>query len=154
MNFIIVRYDDRYREQVLKVWEASVRATHDFLKAEDIDFYKAIVETIDFNQFEVRLAMSEHNDVLGFLGVAANKLGMLFLQPDYRGKGIGKALTRLAIDELNVTEVDVNEGNTNAVGIYKYFGFEQYDRSPLDSSGKPYPILMMRLSDSEIKGKS
>lgn len=144
MDFFIKKYDDRYRDQVLRVWEASVRATHDFLRPEDIDFFKAIVETIDFNQFDVRLALSG-DKVLGFLGVAGNKLEMLFLDPESIGKGVGKALTRLAIDELHVTEVDVNEGNTNAVAFYKHFGFEQYDRTPLDSSGKPYPILMMRL---------
>ena len=144
MTFTIKKYDHRYRDHVLRVWEASVRATHDFLKPEDIDFFKAIVETIDFNQFDVRLALSG-DKVLGFLGVAGNKLEMLFLDPESIGKGVGKALTRLAIDELDVTEVDVNEGNTNAVAFYKHFGFEQYDRTPLDSSGKPYPILMMRL---------
>jgi len=122
MNIIIERYDDRYRDQVLKVWEASVRDTHDFLHAEDIDFYKAIVETIDFNQFDVRLALSEHDGVIGFIGVAENRLEMLFLRPDYRGKGIGKVLTRLAIDKLNVTEVDVNEGNTNAWGFTNILG--------------------------------
>lgn len=144
MDFTIEKYSDQYREQVLKVWESSVRATHDFLIPEDIDFFKAIVVTIDFNQFDVRLALSD-DKVLGFLGVAERKLEMLFLDPESIGKGVGKALTRLAIDELHVTEVDVNEGNTNAVAFYKHFGFEQYDRTPLDSSGKPYPILMMRL---------
>lgn len=145
MNFRIAEYNDRYRDQVLAVWEASVRATHNFLISEDIDFFKSIVTTIDFNQFEMRLALSEDDKVLGFLGVADKKLEMLFLRPDAIGKGIGRALTRFAIDELNVNEVDVNEGNTNAVAFYQHFGFEQYDRTHLDSSGKPYPILMMGL---------
>lgn len=147
MNFIIERYDNRYRGQVLMVWEASVRATHHFLEPTDIAFYKAIVETIDFSQFDVRLALSG-DKVLGFLGVAENKLEMLFLDPTCIGKGVGKALTRFAIDKLNVTEVDVNEGNSNAVQFYRHFGFEVYDRTPVDSTGKPYPLLLMRLSDS------
>ena len=71
---------------------------------------------------------------------------MLFLRPECIGNGIGKALTELAIKELNVTEVDVNEGNESAVKFYQRFGFEQYDRTPVDSTGKPYPILMMRLN--------
>lgn len=144
MDFTIEKYHDQYRDQVLKVWETSVRATHDFLIPEDIDFFKAIVATIDFNQFDVRLALLD-DKVLGFLGVAESKLEMLFLDPQSIGKGVGKALTRFAIDELGVTEVDVNEGNKNAVAFYKHFGFEQYDRTPLDNSGKPYPILVMRL---------
>ncbi len=95
--------------------------------------------------FRFFCAISANEEVLGFEGVAEQKLEMLFLRPDCIGKGIGKALTRLAIDELDVTEVDVNEGNINAVAFYKQFGFEVYDRTPLDSTGKPYPILMMRL---------
>lgn len=122
-----------------------MRATHQFLKSEDIDFYKSIVWGIDFNEFDVFLSLSEADEVLGFLGVAENKLEMLFLKPACRGKGIGKALTEYAIRELKVTEVDVNEGNTHAVGFYKRFGFEVYERTPLDSTGKPYPILKMKL---------
>lgn len=145
MKFRIEKYSDDYRDQLLNVWEASVRATHDFLAPDDINFFKSIVITIDFNQFNVRLALSERDEVLGFLGVAGTKLEMLFLRPDCIGKGIGKALTERALRELNVTEVDVNEGNTNAASFYRHFGFEVYDRTSLDSSGKPYPILMMKL---------
>lgn len=145
MKFRIEKYSDDYREQLLSVWEASVRATHHFLVPEDIEFFKSIVVTIDFNQFDVRLALSKNDEVLGFLGVADAKLEMLFLRPDCIGKGIGKALTEFAISELKVTGVDVNEGNANAVAFYKHMRFEVYDRSQLDSSGKPYPILKMRL---------
>lgn len=145
MNFIIEKYEDRYRDQILTVWEESVRATHDFLDPNDIDFYKSIVKDINFNAFQVFCAITKNEGVFGFVGVAEQKLEMLFLRPNCIGKGIGKALTRLAIDELNVMEVDVNEGNVNAVAFYKQFGFEVYDRTPLDSTGKPYPILMMRL---------
>ncbi|MEQ8425872.1 MAG: GNAT family N-acetyltransferase, partial [Cyclobacteriaceae bacterium] len=145
MKFRIDKYNDTYRQQVLEVWEASVRATHHFLNSDDIDFYKAIVSKIDFNQFTVYLSLSDKDEVLGFLGVADKKLEMMFLKPECIGKGIGRALTSLAIDELHVTEVDVNEGNVNAVIFYKSFGFEEYDRTELDSTGMPYPILKMRL---------
>ena len=71
--------------------------------------------------------------------------GFVRTRTQAKGKGIGKAITKFAIHELKVNEVDVNEGNTNGVEFYKHFGFEQYDRTPIDSTGKPYPILMMRL---------
>jgi len=130
---------------MLEVWEASVRATHHFLDPEDIDFYKSIVSKIDFNQFTVYLSLSDKDEVLGFLGVVDKKLEMIFLKPECIGKGIGRALTTLAVEDLNVTEVDVNEGNVNTIIFYKSFGFEEYDRTPFDETGKPYPILKMRL---------
>ena len=39
---------------------------------------------------------------------------MLFIHPEYRGKKIGKALLKYAIDTLHVTKVDVNEQNEQA----------------------------------------
>ena len=52
-----------------------------------------------------------------------------------------------SIDHLNVTKVDVNEQNEQAVGFYKNYGFETVHRSELDSSGKPYPTLHMELKN-------
>lgn len=70
---------------------------------------------------------------------------MLFIDPYLRGQGIAKMLLQFAIDHLNVTNVDVNEQNIQAVGFYKHFGFKVISRSELDGTGKPYPILHMQL---------
>ena len=70
---------------------------------------------------------------------------MLFIDNNYRGIGIGKKLITYAIDNLQVTKVDVNEQNNQAVGFYKHIGFNTYKRSDLDGEGKEYPILHMRL---------
>ena len=56
-----------------------------------------------------------------------------------------KKLITYAIDNLQVTKVDVNEQNNQAVGFYKHIGFNTYKRSDLDGEGKEYPILHMRL---------
>ena len=58
---------------------------------------------------------------------------------------LGKKLITYAIDNLQVTKVDVNEQNVQAVGFYKYMGFNIYKRSNLDGEGKEYPILHMQL---------
>lgn len=138
-------YNDQLRDDLLFVWERSVRATHTFLKREDIEFYKSIVVTIDFNQIQVYCALADGGELMGFVGVADDKMEMLFVHPSYIGQGIGKALARYAIDSLGATKVDVNEGNRNATEFYKGLGFEVYDRTEKDSEGKDYPILKMRL---------
>lgn len=145
MDIIIEKYKDAYKSQVLTVWEQSVRATHSFLLESDIDFYKSIVQEIDFNSFIVYCSLAENQEVVGFLGVADDKLEMLFLKPEYIGKGIGGQLMKFALDELRVTTVDVNEENTHAVEFYKKYGFKVFDRTPVDSTDKPYPILKMKL---------
>jgi putative acetyltransferase len=89
--------------------------------------------------------------VVGFIGIAKGKVEMLFIHPDYRGQGIGRALLSYAINERSATTVDVNEQNDQALGFYLRMGFEVIDRSDLDSNGKPYPLLHMRLTSANGK---
>lgn len=135
---------DEYKE-VVEVWEASVRATHHFLKEEDIAYFKPLILNTYLDAVDLRSFRDENNTIIGFLGVADQNLEMLFIHPEYRGKRIGKTLLEYAISNLNVTKVDVNEQNEQAVGFYKHCGFETIGRSELDASGKPYPILHMEL---------
>jgi putative acetyltransferase len=143
-NFEILKYSDEHREQLLDVWEKSVLASHDFLKPTDFQSIKETVKAIDFNAFEV-YCLVQDDRVAGFLGVAEQKIEMLFLSPSYMGKGLGKKLMGFAIDELNIDKVDVNEGNTKAVEFYKKFGFKTYERTDKDDQGKDYPLLRMKL---------
>ncbi len=151
-NLEIVKYSDKYRKQVLDVWEKSVLATHDFLKPSDFHAIKEIVKTIDFNVFDVYCLM-QNDELAGFLGVAAQKVEMLFLSPDYFGKGLGKKLLHFAISELSADMVDVNEQNTNAVGFYRKFGFKTYERTDKDDQGRDYPLLRMIFETSARNGK-
>lgn len=132
-------------KEVAGVWEASVRATHHFLKEEDIAYFKPLILNTYLDAVELRCYRDENNAIIGFLGVADQNLEMLFIHPTHRGKSIGKTLLEYAINSLNVTKVDVNEQNEQAVGFYKHFDFEIIGKSQLDASGKPYPILHMKL---------
>src|SRR6266487_3323073 len=89
--------------------------------------------------------------VAGFIGIAEGKVEMLFIHPDYREQGIGRTLLSYAIHERGATTVDVNEQNDQALGFYIRMGFEIIGRSELDSNGKPYPLLHMRLAS--VNGK-
>lgn len=68
---------------------------------------------------------------------------MLFLHPDYFGKGLGKELVQRAFDKLNVKFVDVNEQNPDAKIFYERMGFKVFKRNEYDSDGNPFPILEM-----------
>lgn len=132
-------------EEVVRVWESSVRATHHFLKEEDIEYFKPLILNTYLDAVELRCMRNDENNILGFLGAAEQNLEMLFIDPEHHGKRIGKSLLDHAMENLNVTKVDVNEQNEQAVGFYQHCGFEVIGRSELDSSGKPYPILHMAL---------
>lgn len=147
MDYTIDLIKKNEYNEVVEVWEASVRATHDFLAEEDIQYFKPLILNTYLDAVELRCARSKDGKILGFLGVADQNLEMLFIHPDYRGKKIGKALLKYSIEKMNVIKVDVNEQNEQAIGFYKKFGFEVSSRSDLDSSGKPYPILHLKLEN-------
>lgn len=116
-----------------------------FLKEEDIAYFKPLILNEYLKAVELRGVRDEEGKIIGFLGAAEQNLEMLFIHPGAHGKGIGKLLLQYAIQELQVTKVDVNEDNEQALGFYQHAGFKIVDRSELDATGKPYPILHMKL---------
>ncbi|RZJ81804.1 MAG: GNAT family N-acetyltransferase [Flavobacterium sp.] len=141
---IIHPYNEKYRQEILEIWESSVLATHDFLSPTDFVEIKELVANLNFNHFQVFCSVCE-NTVMGFIGVADEKVEMLFLDPKYFGYGIGKKLLTFAVNELNADKVDVNEQNTKALKFYQNFGFEIDERTDKDDQGRNYPLLRMKL---------
>lgn len=144
-SFKIERYSDRYLPQVLEVWEKSVLATHGFLDPLDFEEIKELVYSINFNDFDM-YCLVQDLVVGGFVGVADQKIEMLFLAPEFIGKGLGKKLTEFAIEKLGADKVDVNLQNSPAVAFYKSLGFTTYEQTEKDDQGKNYPLLRMKLS--------
>ncbi len=79
------------------------------------------------------------------MGIENQKLEMLFITSEYRGKGIGKKMLLYGIEKYKVNDLAVNEDNPQAKGFYEHMGFKVYQRNELDDQGNPYPILYMRL---------
>ncbi len=126
--------------RVLEVWEASVRATQ-----ADIQFFRPLIRDALPGLTELACVRDLDGRVAGFINVEHGKVEMLFLHPAARGQGAGKRLLRYAVEILGATTLDVNEQNDQAVGFYLHMGFEVTGRSDLDGTGKPYPLLHMRL---------
>lgn len=130
---------------ILKVWESSVRATHDFLSEEDIlSLIPNVVEGANYVN-DLLCVKNDKGIIKAFMGVHNNKIEMLFVSDDCRGRGIGKKLIECGIKILNVNYVDVNEQNIQAVGFYEHMGFQVFKRSDLDEQGNAFPILNMKL---------
>lgn len=142
MQSDIKPYEEKYREQMISVWEKSVRATHHFVSSDEVERLKELVIKIDFNSYLV-YCLTSGDKVLGFLGVEDDVIETLFLDPDYIGQKLGTKLINFALEELQATKVNVNEQNINAVKFYSKFGFVTYERTEKDSEG--YPILKMKL---------
>jgi len=141
----IIKTRDFDINEIISIWENSVRATHHFLSEEDLLFYKDTLQNEYFKDIYIYCIRNATNRIVAFMTVSENNIDALFIDSSERGKGLGKKMVRYAIDELSAISVEVNEQNEQAIGFYKKMGFHVIRRSEIDGQGKPYPILFMRL---------
>lgn len=133
-------------QELLKVWEKSVRATHLFLSDSEINSIKGYVPQALNGVANLVIAENENGIPIAFMGVESGILEMLFVAPEERGKGVGKNLIRYGMKAYGIEKLTVNEQNPQAKGFYEYMGFKVYKRSENDEQGNPYPLLYMSLS--------
>lgn len=131
-------------EQLTQIWERSVKATHLFLSDDEITEIKKFVPDTLSEIAHLVIAINEAGDAIGFMGVEDSKIEMLFISPDERGKGLGKAFIEYGIEHFAVNQVTVNEQNPQAIGFYEHLGFSVYNRTDTDEVGRPYPLLYMK----------
>lgn len=130
--------------RLTELWEASVRASHHFLREEDIENLKPYVTEGLANINHLYVAFDA--DVpTAFIGIQDEKIEMLFVSPQYLRKGIGKQLVDMAVKNHQAVFVDVNEQNPGARAFYGKLGFVEFDRMETDSQGNPFPIIALRL---------
>ncbi len=132
-------------EQLLKLWESSVKATHLFLSEDEIENIKKYVPQALKEVPDLIIIENENQIPVGFMGIAEQHLEMLFISNEERGKGLGKQLLQYGIENHSVNDLAVNEQNPLAKGFYEHMGFEVYKRTEHDEQGNPYPLLYMRL---------
>lgn len=68
----------------------------------------------------------------------------LFVDPDARSTGVGRALVEDALRRHSGLSTDVNEQNAQAIGFYERLGFERTGRSERDGQGRAYPLIHLR----------
>jgi len=134
--------------RVTEVWEAAVRATHDFLAEGDIIFFRSFMPAM-FGRLNVRV-IERDGHIEGFIATAWHHVEALFVNPALHGQGLGRRLLDQVIAEVpsrSAWTVDVNEQNPQAKRFYQRYGFVETGRSELDASGRPFPLLHMVLRD-------
>ncbi len=147
MRIIEVKYRNSLLiEQLLGVWESSVKATHLFLSESEIESIKKYVPQA-LNEIPYLVIIENESQVpIGFMGIVEQHLEMLFISHEERGNGLGKELLKYGIEKYSINDLAVNEQNPLAKGFYEHMGFEVYKRTENDEQGNPYPILYMRLN--------
>lgn len=132
--------------ELVRIWESSVRQTHTFLSESEIERIKAYIPDAISHVERLLVFNNDVNIPIAFIGIKGRRIEMLFVDASHREQGIGKQLTAYSIEYYNVNEVTVNEQNPQAIGFYEHLGFCTYKRTELDEEGNPYPLLYMRLA--------
>ena len=102
-------------QKLLDVWESSVKATHLFLSAGEINNIKQYVPQALKDVPVLVIAENDNENPIGFMGIADKMLEMLFVSNEYRGQGAGKQLLQYGIENYSINE-----------------------------QGSPYPLLYMK----------
>lgn len=134
--------------RLVAIWRGAVEATHHFLTAADIDQIESQLIPIYFPAVALTLAETERG-IVGFSGIAEDKLEMLFVDAGARGRGVGTVLLHQAIAAHPALLVDVNEQNPESLGFYRRHGFEVIARSDTDAEGRSFPLLHLARSVTE-----
>jgi putative acetyltransferase len=148
-ELVLRRAEERDTVRLVEVWRAAVEATHHFLSPSDVDWYSERLAAEFFPMVELVIA-ELGSRIVGFSGTTDGRLEMLFVDPTTHGRGVGTALLDRALQAQGTIDVDVNEQNPDAVAFYKRRGFEQTGRSPLDSDGRPFPLLHLRRNIGKV----
>lgn len=127
-------------DRLLALWEDSVQSSHFFLGDADIERLKPFV--VEGLRFIPLLYVAQKGDIpVAFMGLAGDKVEMLFVVSGFFKQGLGRRLMDIATNRHHALYVDANEQNEGAVTFYKHLGFRIYRRSETDGQGNPFPIL-------------
>lgn len=133
--------------RLLEIWRGAVDATHGFLRPEDRAELDGQVATyVAAAEFWVAEDATGHP--VGFLGMTSTaggaQIDSLFVDPALHGRGYGSALLAHALAIASAATVDANEQVPDTVAFYERRGFVRTGRSPIDDSGRPYPLVHFR----------
>lgn len=126
--------------RAIEIWRAAVDATHDFLLPQDrLSLDTMMCEFLP--KSPLLFAVNSMDYPLAFMLIDSGHMEALFVDPAYRGQGVGAALVRYGLARHPKMTTDVNEQNAQAAGFYEKIGFKRTGRSPRDGQGKPYPLI-------------
>lgn len=130
---------------LIEIWEDSVKATHLFLSSSEIKSIKKYVPQALLEVDHLLIIKDKKQKIIAFAGVDNQRLEMLFIKNSERGKGYGKQLLNHVIKKYQINELTVNEQNPQAVAFYQHMGFNTYRRTEINEQGNPYPLLYMKI---------
>ena len=132
---MIRKYDEHDIEVVVSTWRRASELAHPVLT-------KAFLDQEDANMRNIYLAFAEtwvieiDGVVVGFIALIEDEIGGLFLDPDFHGQGLGRALVDKAVIQKGPLKVEVFKENIIGRRFYDAYGFRETEEFIHEASGQ------------------
>lgn len=123
-------------EAVLAAWDSATRLAHPFMSDAFLTRERTNVARVYLPNTETWVVEIDQA-VIGFIALMGNEVGALFVQPEFHGKGAGKALMDKAQDLHGDLEVEVFKANSIGRAFYARYGFTPQYTYLHEPTGQP-----------------
>lgn len=134
MNTSIRPYQDSDLNELLSSWENATKLAHPFLTKSFLDKEKHNIPNLYLPNADTWVHVDDSH-VVGFITLMGNEVAALFVDPDYHGRGMGKALMDKARSLHATLEVDVFKNNSIGRHFYEHYGFKLQSEKTHEDTG-------------------
>ena len=140
---MIRKYKSADLEDMLNTWEAASAVAHPFLSEEFIEQERHNIPNVYVPMAETWV-WEVDGRVVGFIALIGNEVGAIFVEPEFQGGGIGRALMDRARDLRGELEVEVFTANAIGRAFYDKYGFELMHEKIHEPSG--FEVMRLKLA--------
>ena len=132
----IRQYSKHDLPALMSSWENASAIAHPFLTSEFQDKVRQDIPSLYLPNADTWVA-EVNGTVVGFIALLGNEIGALFVEPEFQGKGIGRALMDKAQHLHGDLELEVFKANHLGRKFYAGYGFELLVEKVHEETGDP-----------------
>ena len=151
MKTLIREYRASDLEGLLNTWELATRLAHPFMSDAFIAQERINVAEIYMPNTDTWVAELE-GEMTGFIALMGNEVGAIFVQPQYQGQGIGKALMDTAHKIYGELELEVFKVNHIARQFYEKYGFKPLGEKHHQPTGQQ--VIRLKLTSRAPRARA
>lgn len=134
MNTTIRAYQDNDLDDLLIAWEKASRLAHHFMSEEFFEKERRNIPTVYLPNADTWVAVVD-NKAVGFIALIGNEVGGFFVDPDFQGSGLGRALMDKVQALQNDLVVEVFKENSVGRRFYVRYGFKIIEEKIWEETG-------------------